>query len=120
MRESPLHTQTGENKMQNIKLTLVVFIATIAILWGANAALAESPSERACGKLADLYGFLAEARDGGIEPELAATTLLEAGLSVEFTSMLITHIYIKTVGYSPDVIRAVAYEGCLGALGEAI
>ena len=106
--------------MQNIKIALAVFLGTLIILWSANAALAASPAEKFCDNLAGLYHSVAEARDAGIDYKTAASVLLENGLSVDVVIQIIKHVYVEAAGYSPKAIRAVAYEGCMEGMGEAV
>lgn len=106
--------------MQNIKIAIAVFIGTLIILWSANAAFAESPAEKVCNGLANIYQHVAEARDMGLSHKDAASALLEAGMSVNTTIQIIQNVYVDAAGYSPKAIRAIAYEGCMEGMGEAV
>lgn len=106
--------------MQNIKIALAVFVGTLVILWTADAALAASPAEKACNGLANIYQRVAEVRDAGIDYKTAASVLLENGLSVDVVVQIIQNVYVDAAGYSPKAIRAIAYEGCMEGMGEAV
>ena len=106
--------------MQNIKIALVVLIGTLIILWSANAALASSPAKEFCDGLAGLYQSVAEARDAGVDYKLAVSTMLENGLSVDMVIQIVESVYFDADGYSPKAIYAVAYEGCMEGMGEAL
>lgn len=106
--------------MQNIKLAAIVFISALTILWGANAAFAQSPAERLCTQVSELYESVAMARDADIDYKKVASALLESGVPVDVVAQIIRNVYVDAAGYSLEAIRAVAYEGCMEAAGEAV